>query len=332
MRAYYNENDPMAARWLDNLIAAGEIAAGVVDDRSIANVQAEEIGQVDQVHLFAGVGGWPLALRLAGWPDEIGVWTCSCPCQPFSSAGRRRGTDDARHLWPQAFRLIRLCRPGVVLGEQVASADGLQWFDGVSADLESEGYAVGAVDLCAAGLAAPHIRQRLYWVAVSAEREKRIRGRGTVGKRIVHGLLERGGEVKASVVPSTEAAELQPIIRKNVAAGSNVMTDEALAYNGLDRDFIHAVVNHAQEYVRGQVHTNGIENFWSLFKRALKGTYVHVAPFHLQRYVDEEVFRFNARKTDDAGRFDTVMGTTVGRRLTHRRLCGTDGAGFMGIQ
>lgn len=163
-------------------------------------------------------------------------------------------------------------------------------------------------------------------------REKKIRGRGSVGKAIVHGLLERGGEVRANVVPTTEAAELHPIIHQNVERGANLYTDEAAAYSGLDLRFVHEAINHAEEYVRGQIHTNGMENFWALFKRMLKGTYVSVAPFHLQRYVDEEVFRFNARKTDDAGRFAIVMKTAIGRRLTYRRLCEIDGCGFMGLQ
>jgi transposase-like protein len=163
-------------------------------------------------------------------------------------------------------------------------------------------------------------------------REKKIRGRGSVGKRIVHGLLERGGEVRAKVVDSTEAKELQGAIRSNVVQGSNVYTDAHSGYQGLYDAFIHETVDHTLEYVRGQVHTNGLENFWSLFKRALKGTYTHCEPFHLRRYVDEEVFRFNQRKDDDAGRFDDVMGHVAGRRLTWRLLCGVDGAGFMGLQ
>lgn len=163
-------------------------------------------------------------------------------------------------------------------------------------------------------------------------REKKIRGRGTVGKRIVHGLLERGGEVRATVVPTTEASELNPIVLGNVERGANLYTDAALSYESLSRHFAHEAINHAEEYVRGAVHTNGIENFWALFKRALKGTYVSVAPFHLQRYVDEEVFRFNARKGDDARRFANVMKTTIGRRVTWRQLCEVDGCGFMGLQ
>ena len=165
MPAYYNEIDPYAAQWLRNLIAAGHIAAGDVDERSIVDVRPDDLRGYAQCHFFAGIGGWSYALRLAGWPDDRHVWTGSCPCQPFSLAGRRRGFADERHLWPEFHRLIAECRPPVALGEQVASADGRLWLAGVRADLEALGYGVGAADLCAAGVGAPHIRQRLWWVA-----------------------------------------------------------------------------------------------------------------------------------------------------------------------
>ncbi len=166
MSALYNEIDPFAADWLRNLIAGGHIAPGDVDVRSIAELDAARLAGVVQAHFFAGIGGWSGALRDAGWPDDRPVWTGSCPCQPFSDAGKRGGFDDERHLWPTWFALIRECRPSVVFGEQVASRDGLAWFDAVHADLESAGYAVGVADLCAAGVGAPHIRQRLYFVAI----------------------------------------------------------------------------------------------------------------------------------------------------------------------
>ena len=165
MLAYYNEIDPYAAQWLRNLIAAGHIAPGDVDERSITEVQPDDLKGYTQCHFFAGIGGWSLALRLAGWPDDEPVWTGSCPCQPFSSAGQRKGIEDERHLWPEFYRLISECKPPVVFGEQVASKDGRSWLASVRADLETVGYAVGAADLCAAGVGAPHIRQRLWWVA-----------------------------------------------------------------------------------------------------------------------------------------------------------------------
>jgi DNA (cytosine-5)-methyltransferase 1 len=165
MAAYYNENDPFAADWLRELIRGQLIAEGEVDDRSITDVTPADLRRFAQCHFFAGISVWSHALRLAGWPDADLVWTGSCPCQPFSAAGQRKGFDDSRHLWPEWFSLIRECRPPVVFGEQVASKGGLAWLDLVYADLEGEGYALGAVDMCAAGFGAPHIRQRLYFVA-----------------------------------------------------------------------------------------------------------------------------------------------------------------------
>jgi DNA (cytosine-5)-methyltransferase 1 len=167
MSAYYNEIDPYAAAWLRRLIAAGHIADGIVDERSIEDIHPAELREFTQCHFFAGIGVWSRALRLAHWPDERRVWTGSCPCQPFSAAGKGAGFADERHLWPAFHHLIAECRPPVVFGEQVASKDGLQWLDLVRADLEGSGYAIGAADLCAAGVGAPHIRQRLWWVAQS---------------------------------------------------------------------------------------------------------------------------------------------------------------------
>jgi len=165
MTAYYNEFEPFAAAWLRELIADGLIAEGEVDERSILDVPADDLRGYDQCHFFAGIGGWSHALRLAGWPDDRPVWTGSCPCQPFSVAGKQKGHADERHLWPAFHALIAVCRPPVCFGEQVASKLGREWLTGVRADLEALGYACGAADLCAAGLGAPHIRQRLWWVA-----------------------------------------------------------------------------------------------------------------------------------------------------------------------
>ena len=165
--AYYNENDPFAAQWLRNLITAGHIAAGDVDERSIIDVKSDEIRKYKQCHFFAGIGGWSYALRLAGWPDDRPVWTGSCPCQPFSAAGKGKGGADDRHLWPYWFNLIRECKPATVLGEQVAAAVGWGWLDAVFADLEGEGYAAGAAVLPACSVGAPHLRQRFWFVAHS---------------------------------------------------------------------------------------------------------------------------------------------------------------------
>ncbi len=148
-----------------NLIAAGHLPQGNVDERSIVELSACDVSGYRQAHFFAGIGGWPYALELAGWLNDREVWTGSCPCQPLSSAGQRKGHADERHLWPAFYRLIAECRPATIFGEQVASKDGREWLAGVRADLEGIGYAVGAADLCAASAGAPHIRQRLFWVA-----------------------------------------------------------------------------------------------------------------------------------------------------------------------
>lgn len=166
MANYYNEIDAYAAEWLRNLIKEGLIPDGEVDTRSISDVVPNDLAGFTQCHFFAGIAGWSHALRLAGWPDDRPIWTGSCPCQPFSVAGKGKGTADERHLWPVFFNLIRKCRPPVVMGEQVAGSAGYGWFDGVAADLETEGYASRAVDIPACAVNAPHIRQRLYWVAV----------------------------------------------------------------------------------------------------------------------------------------------------------------------
>lgn len=165
MAAYYNEIDPYAAQWLRNLIAAGHIAPGDVDERSIEDVHPDDLKPYTQCHFFAGIGVWSYALRLAGWPDDRPVWTGSCPCQPFSESGAQLGFADERHLWPGWHHLIRERRPETVLGEQVASRAGLAWLDLVQADLEAENYACAAFDICSAGVGAPHLRQRLWFVA-----------------------------------------------------------------------------------------------------------------------------------------------------------------------
>ena len=140
MAAYYNEIDAYAAQWLRNLIGKGLIADGEVDTRSIVDVDPNDLRKFTQCHFFAGIAGWSHALRLAGWPDDRPIWTGSCPCQPFSVAGKGKGVADERHLWPHFFRLISACRPPVVMGEQVAGAAGYGWLDGVRLDLEGEDY------------------------------------------------------------------------------------------------------------------------------------------------------------------------------------------------
>jgi len=180
LAAYYNETDGFCCDWLSNLMDAGHIMAGRIDDRSVVDVPPEDLRGYERVHLFAGIAGWELALNLAGWRGP--VWTGSCPCQPLSSAGQRKGHADERHLWPAFYRLVAERAPAVVFGEQVASKDGREWFAAVRADLERVGYACGAADLPAAGVGAPHVRQRLWWVADSDGRHAGAEG------------LQRGGE------------------------------------------------------------------------------------------------------------------------------------------
>ncbi|HBT1810390.1 DNA cytosine methyltransferase [Klebsiella pneumoniae] len=163
--AYYNEIDPFAAQWLRNLIAAGHIAPGEVDERSIEDVTPDDLRGFTQCHFFAGIGVWSHSLRLAGWPDDRPVWTGSCPCQPFSAAGKGDGFTDERHLWPHFFHLISERRPQHVFGEQVAARNANVWFDLVQADLEGMGYAFGLVPFTSASIGVPHIRERAYWVA-----------------------------------------------------------------------------------------------------------------------------------------------------------------------
>ena len=184
--AYYNEFDPRAAAWLRELIRRGLIADGVVDERSILDVSADDLRGFTQCHFFAGIGGWSYALRLAGWPDDRPVWTGSPPCQPFSAAGQNKGKDDERHLAPHFITLVSEGRPPMLFGEQVASAavfgkaakgagkaaDGRPewtWIDDLQDRLEAAHYAVGASDIPAAGVGAPHIRQRTFFGAVRTE-------------------------------------------------------------------------------------------------------------------------------------------------------------------
>ena len=236
-RSYYNEFDPFAAAWLRELIKEGLIADGDVDERSICDVQSSDLEGYTQCHFFAGIGGWSLALRIAGWPDDVPVFSGSAPCQPFSVAGKARGADDERHLWPEFRRIIEACRPEVVFGEQVVSADvvgteleatfvdavqrgdyaaanraanrlvklptlddSARWVDGVFADLEAMGYACRASDLPAASVGAPHIRQRLYWGAKRLADAASARHAGT-------GEVARGDESGANSLSQRKLAQ-----------------------------------------------------------------------------------------------------------------------------
>ena len=246
MTAYYNEHDKFAAAWLRELMLDGLIALGDVDERSILDVAPSELAGYRQCHFFAGIGIWSLALRQAGWADDRPIWTGSCPCQPFSAAGKGAGFADERHLWPAFHWLINECRPPIVVGEQVSSDDGLAWIDLVLADLDKSGYACGALDTCAAGFGAPHIRQRAYWMADSGstrreeqqrERSKpeRLASRGSAC-RVAHADTERHpwraeGTESAGRRVSTIGCEPGGMA-DTAGIGSSTGTRNASAYDG----------------------------------------------------------------------------------------------------
>jgi len=180
---YYNDIDPKACAWTTELIRAKLIPDGKVDCRSITEVTKNDLAGFAQCHFFNGISGWARALDLAGWPRDRLVWCSSLPCQPFSAAGKGKAGDDERHLWPAFFSLVAQCRPPILLGEQVEAAIGWGWLDAVFADLEAEGYACGAAVLPACSVGAPHIRNRLFWVAdANNHGGQRSSFAGTVGK------------------------------------------------------------------------------------------------------------------------------------------------------
>jgi transposase-like protein len=162
------------------------------------------------------------------------------------------------------------------------------------------------------------------------KRERRITGTGGKDKTAVMGLLERGGQVRTKVISSRKKKELHTEVKKHVEAGSALYTDALMSYRGLGSNYAHQVVDHAVEYVNGRIHTNGLENFWSLLKRGINGTYVSIEPFHLFRYLDEQTFRYNNRATKknpltDADRFSAVLSQVAGKRLTYAEVTGKVG-------
>jgi DNA (cytosine-5)-methyltransferase 1 len=195
-RAYYNEIDKKAAAVLRELIAQGLIAPGDVDERSITDVEPADLDGYTQCHFFAGVGGWSIAARLAGWPDSREIWSASCPCQPYSVAGKGEGNADPRHLWPDFFRLARARRPAFIVGEQVSAAVGKNWFNGVRSDLAGIAYDGRGVVVPACAVNAPHRRDRLWFVAVSRILED-ASGFGS-GCAILGGEIQRTGAILPS--------------------------------------------------------------------------------------------------------------------------------------
>jgi DNA (cytosine-5)-methyltransferase 1 len=207
--AYYNEFDPYAAEWLRNLIARNLIPPGDVDTRSIVDVQPSDLTGYAQCHFFAGIGGWPRALRVAGWPDDRPVWTGSCPCQPISSAarGRNKRLECERHLWPVWRELIAAARPGVIFGEQVAQAS--DWHSVVGDDLEALGYAFGSAHLPSVSIGKDHLRFRFYFVGyadregqpgrpLDVEMARMSRDRGFAGSVVpANGLPDRVAVLRA---------------------------------------------------------------------------------------------------------------------------------------
>ena len=211
MTAYYNEFNPQAAQWLRNLIKDGLIAAGEVDERSITEVKADEVRGFTQCHFFAGIGGWSYALRLAGWPDDRPVWTGSCPCQPFASAGKKAAQSDERHLWPHFARLVRECHPPEIFGEQVASAIAHGWLDDAFDDLEAEDYACGAAVLPACSVGAPHQRDRVWFAANNSSAT--ATGRYSLG-RWVGGMCEMEETITYSDEARREDGQMESRLRE----------------------------------------------------------------------------------------------------------------------
>lgn len=236
MTVYYNEFKPEAAAMLRQLIKDKLIADGEVDERSITEVKPEDLKGFTQCHFFAGIGGWSVALRQAGWSDDRPVWTGSCPCQPFSTAGKQKGTKDERHLWPIWFNLIRECKPSIIFGEQVSSAISHGWLDGVYSDLEAEGYSCGSAVLPACSVNAPHKRDRLWFVANAESQQDRgifqPHTRPDIGTGSNMGHPEHNGRDGCQIAGSNEAPILGRKEGQNRPSQSSGTSDTATLPNG----------------------------------------------------------------------------------------------------
>lgn len=220
MTALYNEIDPFAAQWLRELVKAGHIAPGDVAECSIEDLKPDDLRRYTQCHFFAGIGVWSYALRSAGWPDDRPIWTGSCPCQPWSDAGavhgRNKAEDDERDRWPNWKPLIADCRPGVMLGEQVASFAALRWYDRLADDLEREGYTVGACITQAAAFRQAQRRERIYFAADldGKGRKRLVKGENTG----VSGQGRWSGETDMREIVDSPfgagAARPEPLVRR----------------------------------------------------------------------------------------------------------------------
>jgi len=248
---YYNEIDPGAVAVLRQLIVEGLIAPGIVDDRSIEDVKPSDLAGFTQCHFFAGFGIWSLALRQAGWSDNRKIWTASCPCQPFSTAGKGIGFDDERHLWPSLYWLIEQCCPDTIVGEQVAGKDGLIWLDLVSTDLENSGYAVGAANLCAAGVGSPQLRQRLYWLADS----------GSIGRKMA--IHQSGNSIEAHGEEKTNRfGGCSPLLRLASTIGIGYSAIQRESNSGMGCRNNKERSRFGLESGSAVANTDSLENFW----------------------------------------------------------------------
>jgi DNA (cytosine-5)-methyltransferase 1 len=258
--AYYNENEPYAAAWLRNLIKTGLIADGYVDERSIQTIRPMDLWGFDQCHFFAGIGIWSAALRAAGVPDDVPIWTGSCPCQPFSGAGERRGFSDERHLWPVWKALIEECRPPVILGEQVDGGDGLAWLDLVQADLEGMDYACGATVTPAAGFGAPHGRHRIWFVAhASGERLEVGRSDGRVQREAMEPSPRQAAERSgATIEPGDADVGRRP--QRRATATTNGHRSPTVENDGID---VLVDAKSEQMGLSGRSWEQGTATFWS---------------------------------------------------------------------
>jgi transposase-like protein len=271
------------------------------------------------------------------WLTNANVFKCfeKLPCQKFSLKAGTVFEDSPIGLdkWLPVMWMLANCKNGVSSWEihrAVGVTQKTAWFMLQRArlamqDVQTGGKLGGEVEVDETFIGG--LSRNMH----KDKRAENITGTGPSGKAIVAAILQRGGKVRATVLENRRRKALQQLVRENVEAGSSVYTDALKSYEGLD-EFAHQVIDHAEAYVQGNVHTNGLENFWSLLKRGIRGTYVSVEPFHLFRYLDEQAFRYNNRReTDDSGRFAAAVRQAVGRRLTYRQLTGkTAEAGVVG--